>query len=60
MKYKVTITQQIKYGEQIVGIFDNLADVQQFIETVMEHFEKVSVGIDVIAEESEGVEVRAE
>lgn len=56
MKYKVTITQQIKYSDQIIGIFDNLAEVQQFIETIMAHFEKVSVGIDVVAEKSEDTE----
>lgn len=50
MKYKVSINQQLKYTEVIEGIFDDLAEVQQFIETVMTHFENVSVSIDVVKE----------
>lgn len=56
MKYKVTINQQLKYTEVVEGIFDDLAEVQQFIETVMKHFINVSVSIDVITEESEDAE----
>lgn len=58
MKYKVTITQQIKYSDTLEGVFDNLVEVQQFIDAVMAHFEKISISIDVIdeSEESEDAE----
>ena len=52
MKYNVTIQQNIKYQETITGTFENLAVAQQFIETVMKHFEEVSVTIEVVTEEA--------
>ena len=58
MKYKVAVTQQIKYSDTLEGVFDSLVEVQQFIDTVMAHFEKISISIDVIneSEESEDAE----
>ena len=51
MKYRVTINQKLKYNETIVGEFNNLTEVQTFIETVIAHFEKASIGIEVITGE---------
>lgn len=59
MKYEITITQEVKYRDDIIGTFTNLAVAQQFIETVIRHFEKVSVSIRVITE-SEAVEEEKE
>lgn len=53
MKFKVTITQNLKYHDTITGMFTSLVLVQQFIETVLNHFEAVSVSIDVITEEED-------
>ena len=52
MKYNVTIRQSIKYQETLTGTFENLAVAQQFIETVMKHFDEVSVTIEVMTEEA--------
>ena len=52
MKYNVTIRQNIKYQETLTGTFENLAVAQQFIETVMKHFDEVSVTIEVVTEEA--------
>lgn len=51
MKYVVTINQHIKYGETLIGEFDDLAEVQGFIETIIAHFEQVSVSIAVVTDE---------
>lgn len=50
MKYNVTVKQTLKYQETITGTFTNLAVAQQFIETVINHFEEVSISIEVITE----------
>ena len=51
MKYNVTIRQNIKYQETLVGTFENLAIAQQFIDMVLKHFEEISVTIDLVTEE---------
>lgn len=51
MKYKVSIMQRLKYNDTITGTFSSLAVVQQFIETIINHFEKVEISIDVITKE---------
>ena len=53
MKYKVSVTQRLKYSDTITGTFSNLAIVQQFIETIVNHFEEVEISIDVITKEEE-------
>lgn len=53
MKYIVTVIQNIKYTDRIKGKFTNLAVVQQFVEMVSKHFEKVSISIDVVTEDEQ-------
>lgn len=53
MKYRVSVTQRLKYSDTITGTFSNLAVVQQFIETIVNHFEEVEISIDVITKEEE-------
>ena len=52
MKYRVSVTQKLKYSDTVTGTFTSLAVVQQFIETVIKHFEAVEVSIDVVTEEA--------
>ena len=52
MKYRVSVTQKLKYSDTVTGTFTSLAVVQQFIETVIKHFEAVEVSIDVETEEA--------
>lgn len=48
-KYRVTITQNLKYTETFRAYFDDLADAGQFIDTVMEHSAGIeSIQIDVV------------
>ena len=56
MIYEVTINQRFKYNETIVGRFTDLAEVQQFVETVIAHFEKVELNIAVLRDEDQGQE----
>lgn len=53
MKYKVSVTQKMKYNDTITGDFTSLAVVQQFIETVIKHFEQVEISIYVVMDEKE-------
>lgn len=53
MKYKVSVTQRLKYNDTITGTFSSLAVVQQFIETIVNHFEEVEISIDVITKEED-------
>lgn len=53
MKYKVSVMQRLKYNDTITGTFSSLAVVQQFIETVINHFEKVEISIDVVTKEED-------
>lgn len=53
MKYKVSVTQKMKYSDTITGDFTSLAVVQQFIETVIKHFEHVEISIYVVMDEKE-------
>ena len=46
-KFTVNITQEIKYTDRLIGTFDNMGDVNDFVTMVMEHFDKVSVAITV-------------
>ena len=48
MKYRIIIHQRIKYNDNLMGYFDDLAEAQKFIETVLKHFEKTDVSIEVI------------
>ena len=50
MKYKVKITQRLEYGQDIIGTFQSLMEVQEFVETVFEHFENVRIEIEVVTE----------
>jgi len=56
MKYKVRITQRIDYGQDIVGTFVSMMDVQALIETVFAHFENVRIEIEVAMDEGEVAE----
>lgn len=56
MKYKVRIMQRIDYGQDIVGTFVSMMDVQALIETVFAHFENVSIEIEVVMDEGEVAE----
>lgn len=47
MKYKVTITQRLEYGQDIIGTFQSLMEAQEFIETVFAHFANISIEIEV-------------
>lgn len=51
MKCIVTIIQKRKYDETLVGEFDNLAVVQQFIDMITKHFKDVAISIEVVTEE---------
>ncbi len=53
MKYKVSVTQKMKYSDTITGDFTSLAVAQQFIETVIKHFEQVEISIYVVMDEKE-------
>ena len=53
MKYIVKINQKLQYNETLIGEFTNLAVVQQFVETVINHFENVSVNISIEMEEAQ-------
>ena len=53
MKYKVIVHQNLKYSDNIVGYFDNLTEVQTFIETVLTHFENADVSIEVVVPKEE-------
>lgn len=53
MKYIITVKQELKYMETIMGIFGDLIEAQQFIETVMRHFEKVSIHIEIVTDDAE-------
>lgn len=53
MKYIITVRQELKYSETLQGTFDDLVEVQQFIETVMKHFEKVSIHIEIVTDDTE-------
>ena len=55
MKFKITITQDIKYGETIIGYFDALDwdKMYKFINAIVLHFEKTHVEIELIADEEE-------
>ena len=53
MTYEVTINQRFKYNETIVGRFTDLAEVQQFVEMVIAHFEKVELNIAIAREDQE-------
>lgn len=46
-KFTVKVTQELKYTEILIGTFDNMGDVNDFVTMVMEHFDKVSVDISV-------------
>ena len=46
MKYEIRIDQPGKYGtETIKGEFENGGEAEAFVETVMEHFQNVTVEI---------------
>lgn len=50
MKYEIRIDQPGKYGtETIKGEFDNGSEAEEFVETVMEHFQNVTVEITAVA-----------
>ena len=51
MKYRVTINQNLKYNETLIGEFDDLAGVQIFVKTIIDHFERVKVSIEVVTDE---------
>lgn len=56
MKYIVSVTQHIKYTDTITGTFASLTKAQEFIEMVMEHFDRVGISIDVETEDQEAAE----
>ena len=50
MKYEIRIDQPGRYGtETIKGKFDNGSEAEEFVETVMEHFQNVTVEITAVA-----------
>ena len=50
MKYEIIIEQPGRYGtETIRGGFDNGSEAETFFETVMEHFQNVTVKITAVA-----------
>lgn len=53
MKYKVTISQSIKYTNDIVGYFHETETVgmYSFIDHVITHFENAEVSIERITDE---------
>lgn len=50
MKYVVTINQNLKYNETLIGEFDDLTGVQIFVKTIIAHFERVKVSIEVVTD----------
>ena len=53
MKYRVIVHQEMKYGETIIGTFDNLEIAQAYIELTMKHFDKVKISIEVVTDDEE-------
>ena len=50
MKYEIRIEQPSRYGTEIIkGVFDNGSEAEAFVETVMEHFQNVTVEITAVA-----------
>lgn len=50
MKYEIRIDQPGRYGtETIKGEFDNGGEAEAFVETVLEHFQNVTVEITAVA-----------
>ena len=46
-KFTVTVTQELKYTEILVGTFDNMDEVNEFVTVVMKHFDKIKIDISV-------------
>lgn len=53
MKYKIIIHQELRYGENVIGTFDNLEVAQSYIELTMKHFDKVKITIEVVTDDEE-------
>lgn len=53
MKYRVVIHQDLKYGETVIGTFDNLNVAQNYIEMTVKHFDAVKVSIEVVTDDEE-------
>ena len=55
MRYKVTIHQELKYGETIVGYFDcrekEVERMYEFIDCVVSHFKNAEAAIEMVPEE---------
>lgn len=51
--YKVIVHQNLKYSDNIVGYFENLAEVHVFAELVLEHFDNADVSIEQAVQEQE-------
>lgn len=46
-KFTVNITQELKYTDRLIGTFDNMDEVNEFVTVVMKHFDKIKVDISV-------------
>lgn len=53
MTYKVIVHQNLKYSDNLIGTFDDLAEAQQFIEVVLKHFDKTDISIEIVRSEEE-------
>lgn len=63
MLYRATLKQKIKYDETVVGHFDNFDDVMNFAQSIIEHFDNVTITIEKVdieevrKENGDGVEL---
>lgn len=53
MKYRVTITQDIKYRDSLVAEFADIVDAYAFVKMAFENCKNISAKFEVIEEESE-------
>ena len=58
MRYKVTIHQELKYGETIVGYFDCTESYQvermyRLIDDVISHFKNSDASVELVQEDTD-------
>lgn len=61
-KFTVNITQELKYTDRLIGTFDNMDEVNEFVTVVMKHFDKIKIDItvEIVTQEDEKEEVESE
>ena len=61
-KFTVTITQELKYTDRLIGTFDNMDEVNEFVTVVMKHFDriKIDITVEIVTPEDEKEEGESE